>query len=262
MNIADFSYYWRGKELRQLDKSGAKLLAPIDIRQKGNDSAILLLHGFASSPAVFRLIIPALSTYNAIICPALPGHGVDLKEFSNINSSKLLSTTENICESLIKNYKRVDVLGLSMGGLIACHLSARFPLNHLYLLAPALKLTINIPLSLKLAKILNIFGFKQLHNRAGNLCSELHNEICYNQLPLSSIIEILTMIKDFNFLAPNCPTDLFLGSHDTVVNSVKVANIFKNIANCKTTWLKDSSHVLPLDNDVDKIIGKIKENQD
>ena len=70
------------------------------------------------------------------------------------------------------------------------------------------------------------------------------------------------MIKDFNFLAPNCPTDLFLGSHDTVVNSVKVANIFKNIANCKTTWLKDSSHVLPLDNDVDKIIGKIKENQD
>jgi len=262
MNITDFSYYWRGKELRQLDKGEAKLLAPVDIRKKGNESAILLLHGFASTPAVFRLIIPALSTYDAIICPALPGHCLSISEFSNFNATKLLSTTENICESLIKNYKRVDVLGLSLGGLLACHLSERFSLNHLYLLAPALALTINIPLSLKLAKILKMVGFKNLNNRAGNLCSELHNEICYNRLPISSIMAILTMIRDNKFLAPNCPTDLFLGSHDKVVNSVKVAEIFKNIKNCATTWLENSSHVLPLDNDVDKIITTIQENQD
>ena len=69
------------------------------------------------------------------------------------------------------------------------------------------------------------------------------------------------MIKTNNCVAPNCPTDLFLGSQDKVVNSVKVAEIFKNIVNCKTTWLENSSHVLPLDNDVKKIITTIQENQ-
>ena len=260
MNIDDFRYMWRGKPIKPLVNQQANLLAPIDKRGPGHHRALLLLHGFSSSPAVYRQLLPALSDYDAVICPLLPGHGESIRAFSMAKACEWLSTAENACEKLINDYQQVDVLGLSLGGLLACHLSQRFPLHHLYLLAPALVLQLNIPQALTCARLLYRLGFSHLRNQAGNLYSDHYSELAYRQLPITAIIEILTLVDNFQFVPPQSPTDVFLGCFDEVVNSAQVAKLFSHLPNCTIHWLPKSAHVLPLDGDIDTIIACLHKN--
>ena len=260
MSIDDFRYMWRGKPLQSLVNDQAHLLAPIDLRNKGHNRALLLLHGFSSSPAVYRHLLPKLPTYDAIHCPTLPGHGKSIAAFSIAKAQEWLATAELACDALVKDYQNVDVMGLSLGGLLACHLSQRFKLHHLYLLAPALKLKLNMGLSLKAAQLLHWMGFQTLRNRAGNLCSQLYGELAYRQLPITAIIEILTLVNEFQYSPPTCPTDLFLGSCDEVIDSDRVAKVFAPNPNCTIHWLTHSAHVLPLDHDLDEIIDCLHHN--
>lgn len=257
MNDNDFRFMRRGKHLSGLNQEELNLLQPINQRGSGKERALLVLHGFSSSPAVYRFIIPKLNNYDAIICPVLPGHAQSIEAFSQCKSAEWLKTANDVCEGLVKEYKKVDVLGLSLGGLLACHLSQRFSLNHLFLLAPALKLHMNIDAMLKLAKILQFLGFRYMRNAAGNLKTNTNAEIAYKKLPVATIIEMLMLAKQYQWVAPTCPTDLFLGTYDAVVSSAEVGQLFAPLANVSIHWLENSAHVLPLDNDLQEIIDCI-----
>ncbi|BCA97007.1 hypothetical protein TUM19329_33680 [Legionella antarctica] len=254
MNNDDFRYIRRGKQLSGLTQEEMSLLEPIDKRGSGSERALLLLHGFSSSPAVYRKLISQIEYYDAIVCPVLQGHAESIETFSRSTAKDWLSTANKACEILFDNYKKIDVLGLSLGGLLACELSQRFALNHLFLLAPALKLKMNTTLMLKLVKTLRFFGFCQLRNNAGNLISNEQAEIAYRKLPLTAIIEMLTLSKEYRWIAPVCPTDLFLGEYDDVVSSNEVAQLFTSLPNATIHWLKNSAHLLPLDNDFKEIV--------
>lgn len=261
MKIEDFCYIWQGKPLQQLTALQVNLAAPVDIRASGNDRAILLLHGFSSSPAVYRQLILAIQgKYNAIVCPALPGHGDSIEAFSRATHNDWLQAAEEHCEKLIKTYHKVDVLGLSLGGLLACHLSQIFKLNHLYLLAPAFDLRLNVKWALIVAKLAKKIGIKRLRNHAGNIHVRRFGELTYCYVPITAIIEILSLIKNYKFPPPTCPTDVFLGMYDKVVNNIYVSECFKDLPNVHYHWLPQSAHVLPLDGDLD-IITEFIENQ-
>lgn len=254
MNNNDFRYMRRGKQLHALRSKEFALLKPVNQQNSDADRALLILHGFSSSPAVYRRLIPKIKHYDAIVCPALPGHAESIEAFSQVKASDWLSASTALCERLIKDYQKVDVLGLSLGGLLACKLSQSFDLNHLFLLAPALKLQMRVNRMLKLAQVLQYLGFKQLRNAAGNLMTQDYAEIAYRILPISSIIEMLTLAQEYQWLAPKCPVDLFLGKHDEVISSVDVEQLFRPLPNATIHWLEHSAHVLPLDNDVEHII--------
>ncbi|OGV49234.1 MAG: hypothetical protein A3F46_05800 [Legionellales bacterium RIFCSPHIGHO2_12_FULL_42_9] len=224
-----------------------------------NNRAILLLHGFGSSPAVFRILMPYLTKYNAISIPALPGHGSNIQEFSDCMAQDWLIAAEVQLQNLYKKFSLVDVLGFSLGGILALQLNTKFSINHLYLLAPALSLRIPIPITLLTAKLLRYCGFSNLRNSAGNLYTNTCCEIAYRQLPLNAIIELLNLINDFKFSQPHCPTDVFLGAHDTVLANTKIKHMFHNMEHTTLHTLKNSAHVLPLDMDCN-IIGQYISN--
>lgn len=259
INTDDFRYMRRGIPLAILHPESAHILAPVDSRGEKKERALLLLHGFSSSPAVFRNIISKLSGYDAIVSPVLPGHGESINAFSVVKAQEWVNATEKLCASLCEEYQMVDVLGLSLGGILACNLSKKFPLHHLYLLAPALDLHSSISLLLWYGRFLQALGFKLLRNRAGNLLSEQFGELAYRQLPIVTIMELLNYIRNFKFTAPTCPTDLFLGEYDAVVDSKKIAKRFAT-APTNIHWLSNSAHVLPLDGDVDEILECVKNN--
>ncbi len=249
----------RGQIVGPLTDKSKGLLQPIVTKGTGMKKAVLLLHGFSSSPAVFRQIIPALTMYDAVVCPALPGHGDCIEAFSNATAQQWLTYTEELCKELTETYKMVDVIGLSLGGLLACYLTNRYPINHLFLLAPALSLNLNLPLALKATRLLHRLGLRNIPNRAGNIKTKGEAELTYRQLPLKTVMEILTLIQTFQWTAPACKVDVFLGRHDQVVNSKKIASRFEALPNAQIHWLEHSAHVLPLDGDVEEIIQCIKE---
>ncbi len=255
MKADDFRYMRRGKQIGDLSPQDLHLLQAINHRQSSKtERALLVLHGFSSSPAVYRYLIPQITGYDAIVCPVLPGHADSIQAFSRVKATDWLATAQTHCASLIKEYKKVDVLGLSLGGLLACELAQQYPINHLYLLAPALKLHMNIPLMLKIAKFLKCLGFHNLRNRAGNILAEQYAEIAYRKLPLTTVIEMLQFAQRYQWTPPHCPVDLFLGLHDEVVASKEVEELFMALPEVKIHWLNRSAHVLPLDDDINEMI--------
>ena len=257
INRDDFHYMWRGKPTRPLPESEIGRLDPVHIHGKKHGRALLLLHGFSSSPAVYRAMIPALKNYDALVCPALPGHAENLAAFTSVSYGEWVTAAETACEALVEQYETVEVIGLSLGGLLAYHLANKYPVKHLYLLAPAFKLTFNLKLALTLARVLHACGLKQIKNRAGNLYTKTHDELAYRKLPVRTIIELFTLIEQRELSHPSCPIDLFLGRHDEVVDSAFVAGQFKSNPNCSTHWLENSAHALPLDGDIEDIVACI-----
>lgn len=263
INRNDFQYMWRGKATRPLDETEEKLLSPINYHKRKKDSgrALLLLHGFSSSPAVYRALKPRLKHYDALICPALPGHAENLAAFASVTHEEWLSAASTACESLIQRYDHVEIIGLSLGGLLACHLAEKFPIQRLYLLAPALKLRVNMGLAKIAAHTLHSLGFKYLKNRAGNLHTHEHEELAYRKLPLHTIIELFSFIQKStpSLSIPNCKTDLFLGVHDDVIDSEYAAKKFEGNSQCCIHWLDRSAHAIPLDGDLDILSAYIND---
>ena len=257
INKDDFHYMWRGKPTRPLLEAEVGRLNPVHIHNKKHGRALLLLHGFSSSPAVYRAMIPALKNYDALVCPALPGHAENFTAFSRVSSAEWVSAAESACATLMEQYDTVEVVGLSLGGLLAYHLANTYPIQHLYLLAPAFKLTFNLKFALPLARMLHACGLKQLKNRAGNLHTNMHDELTYRKLPIHAIIELFTLIKQHKFMHPSCPIDLFLGRHDEVVDSPYIAKQIEDDPNYTVHWLENSAHALPLDGDIKTIINCI-----
>lgn len=260
MKLDDFRYARCGKPIGPLLSEQAALLQPIDKRGAGKNHALLLLHGFSSSPAVFRKLITQLPAYDAVVCPVLPGHGDSIAAFTAVKAHEWVATAEQCCAALIEEYQHVDVLGLSLGGLLACHLSQQFKLCHLFLLAPALSLKYNTPYTMLLARILHQLGFHYLRNRAGNLCNPKESELTYRLLPIATIIELFNLVNSLNRAAPECPTDLFLGKYDSVINSASLAERFKPEKQINIHWLNHSAHILTLDNDLPFIVTCIKQH--
>jgi carboxylesterase len=262
MNKNDFRYFRRGKQLYDLKEGDYELIKPVFQYGVKNERALLLLHGFSSSPAVFRYLIPQLHNYDAIVCPTLPGHGESIAALSQATAENWLTYAKKTAEELFKKYNKVDVLGFSLGGLLACKLGEHFAFNHLYLLAPALKLCMNVPANLKLATVLHHLGFKEIRGAAGNLLSDEQAEISYRRLPLTAVIQMFHLILNHQWVAPTVPVDIFLGTHDAVVSSPQIEELFRNLDNVSIHWLENSAHVLPLDNDLSQLIKCINQNMD
>lgn len=253
----DLRCMWRGINISTVNPSTTPFFKGFQQHGHEKNTALLLLHGFSSSPAVFRELIPQIHHYDAIVAPVLKGHAENLQAFSRVKQEEWFKQVELECANLCKIYQRVDVLGLSLGGLLACHLSHKFSLGHLYLLAPAFDLHLSLSCTLPAAYLLKTMGFQYLRAKAGNLSTPGTCEIAYRQLPIPTIIEVLTTIKHFPFSAPPCPTDLFLGREDAVVNSERVATKFANNPLFTTHWLEEAAHVLPLEKGVSSFIANI-----
>lgn len=260
MTTSDLRCIYQGKPIKTISAEENQFVAGYAHHHAGKKKALLMLHGFSSTPAVFRNLLPHLSHYNAIIAPTLPGHGKTPHHFSSIKANEWLSYVENEFKQLSTEYETVDVLGLSLGGLLAGYLSQKFTINHLYLLAPAFDLKRSIPILLPFVSFLNKLGFCYIRAKAGNIFTKQYCEIAYRQLPLTAIIEILTLIQSYPWVTPTCPTDLFLGVYDNVIDSKKVEARFKSAPNVHIHWLKHSAHVLPLDGDVDVILKCIHQH--
>lgn len=251
----DFAWMRQGKHLQFCSAEDALLLKPYEKEHRPTKHrALLMLHGFSSSPAVYRLIYPHLEHYDYVYAPQLAGHGVSLEEFSRTSRQQWLQKIRLILKKMCQEYGRVDVMGLSLGGLIACHLANEFPIHRLFLLAPALALSSSLPLMLKTAQCTRQLGFKFIKNFGGRAFKPHADELLFRLLPIDTVIEILKLIDEFQLRPWDIPTELFLGRHDDVVNSKAVETQLKNLHDVNIHYLEQSNHVLPLDANYQEIL--------
>ncbi|MDP3559710.1 MAG: alpha/beta fold hydrolase [Legionellaceae bacterium] len=255
----DFAAIQQGNVIRGLNISEVAQLQSYAWEEEPFDSAILLIHGFSSSPAVFRQFLPALTGFNGVFAPCLPGHGSSLTDFSRNGAAEWVQVVDTWLEYLCQRFKKVSVLGFSLGGALAYLASFRHPIHHLYLVAPAFTLHIPSRFLLALLPGLRYLGFYAVRSGAGNFYKPSDTEWVYRLLPLATTESILRFLEQDFSKAPPCHTDIFLGRHDGVVNSPHIATICTTWPQQKCHWLEHAAHVLPLEEGWEHIVHRVNQ---
>ena len=95
------------------------------IEDNQKEIACLLIHGFAASPKELIPLANYLKSELDIYAPLLPGHGTTIDDLDKKKFTEWISCANQVYEYLNNNYKKVIIIGFSMGGTIGLHLSKK-----------------------------------------------------------------------------------------------------------------------------------------
>jgi len=98
------------------------------------DVAIILLHGYAQTSKIYKPYIDTLKEYGDIFAPTLTGHYeskiVDIKNYND-----LILTNLEIYKLLKEKYKKVILIGYSLGGIVSINLASKIKPDKLILIS-------------------------------------------------------------------------------------------------------------------------------
>jgi len=100
--------------------------------------ACLLLHGFTGSPHEIEPLAQYLERHGWVCdTPTLAGHGEDSRSMRDTQWQEWVASGTEAAERLERSYGQFDLVGFSMGGLIAAYLANRHRVRRLVLLNAA-----------------------------------------------------------------------------------------------------------------------------
>jgi carboxylesterase len=98
----------------------------------------LLIHGSTGHPGHLRLLGEQLRREGyGVLGVALPGHGIGAS-VAGVGWESCYAAVRDSWRALRSEYRRVHVIGFSLGGALALHLAAEESVDDLVLLAPAI----------------------------------------------------------------------------------------------------------------------------
>ncbi len=102
--------------------------------------ALLLLHGSGDTPQSLRYLAQQLQAGGyTVSAPLLPGHGTSPADFAVTSADDYLEAARAALSALVAESPWVGLVGLSMGGALACQLATEAPgVRVVVLLAPYL----------------------------------------------------------------------------------------------------------------------------
>jgi carboxylesterase len=224
----------------------------------GNHIGCLLIHGFTSSPFELRLLGDRLKEKNYTVhIPLLPGHGISPKNLKKCSWYDWYENAKNELFQLRKKCKKVFVVGLSMGGTLALHLTSHYEVDGVVALAPGLYLKNKLaPLAHFLYPIL---PYKQ--DFSGSDISTNEKTLTYNKIPLKSISELLRLFKHLEYDLQDiyAPTMIIYSKKDHVIHSKSAITIYNKISSKdkRILELQHSYHILTLDIEREKVFNEV-----
>ena len=100
-------------------------------------NGIYLIHGFTNTTHEIKGLAKYLSEKGyRTIANNLPGHGTTIQECNRIKYTDWLQAVEQDVAKLAAQCNTIHIIGSSMGGVLALHLAAMFPINSLVVVAP------------------------------------------------------------------------------------------------------------------------------
>jgi len=223
-------------------------LAGDDFFWEGNQTGILLIHGFTATTAEVRLMAEKLHQAGFTVAgPLLPGHGTHPDDLNRATWGMWLEKTKQFYEKCARRCDRVFVIAESMGALLAIELAAQHPeVDGLMLFAPA----INVD-GLWAARLLA--PFKAYLKKSGE--DDGLPWKGYTVYPLKAVVEMLKLQKHAQKQLPKIkqPTLIFTGEHDQTISEESVNIILNNLGSSQKEHihLANSPHCILLDGELD-----------
>ncbi len=218
----------------------------------GGPDGVLVLHGFTGNPQSMRPLAEALATAGFTVeLPLLPGHGTSLEDMVPTRWEDWSGAAEAQFQALAARCDHIAVVGLSMGGALACWLAERHPhLSGIALVNPL----VHAPgedVRSGLRGLLDA-DVATLDAIGSDIKKEGQVEASYPGTPVAALLSLLEAADDVEARLADihCPVLVLSSREDHVVESVSGDTVEARVSGpVERVWLEDSYHVATLDND-------------
>ena len=226
---------------------------------EGNDTGILLIHGFTGTCGQVRPLGSALREAGyTVLAPLLPGHGTSLEEMNRSSGDAWLRCVREAYVSLEKMVRQVVVAGLSMGGTLATILAEEYNPAGLVTLSGAIRVRE------KFAWAAGVLWRFKPYLRWTNLehDGDYDNSVdaCYAGLPVRKVADLnrLRALARRNLALIDCPA-LVVPVHDETVDPSSARILMSGLRNerKKLVMLENSPHVCTLGPEREKVFREV-----
>lgn len=225
----------------------------------GDETGILLIHGFTGSPSELRPMGLFLRDLGyTVYAPLLKGHGTSPEELEK-------TTWQDWWNSVQKGYERLKSLGMkhiyivghSMGGLLAFHLALEESVDGIVSLCTPIWVK-----DWRANYVRFIRFFITYLQRSSAKDEEIEKRLVpYDRTPLKSVEELNRLIKIVKKSLPQIkvPTLVIQSEKDETVLPKSAQYIYDHIAAEKKeiSWYEKSSHIITLDKERKSLFHEI-----
>lgn len=220
---------------------------------------VLLIHGFTGQPYSMRPLANAFTAAGfRVELPRLPGHGTNVEDLDRYCFDDWAGYLDEIYRDLASRSERVVVVGLSMGGTLACWLAQHHPeIAGIILANPFIGPATQENMEALYAEL------EQGRTTFSSIGSDIKREGgCgwgYDATPirpLLSLIEGATMVRE-RLSKIGVPTLVFVSRHDHVVSPTTSDTIVEQVqGSVERVYFENSFHVVTLDNDAPELVER------
>lgn len=227
---------------------------------KAGPVGLLLLHGLSGTPDEVKPISDALGPKGySTLGPWLKGHGSNPKDLTRTTWQDWARDAREALDSLKSRCEKVYVGGLSMGGDLALHLAAHFPVAGVISMAA--------PVKILDFRFNGIAFFRFLQWRTSNLTGGVLDptappHVTYPFVATRNLYELKKLMDHLLDDLPyvSCPALIAQGRKDSMVPPGNGERIYQSISSTSKhlLYLDRSDHVVTLDYDREVLFGKIE----
>ncbi|MHB1683258.1 MAG: alpha/beta hydrolase [Bacilli bacterium] len=223
---------------------------------RSSEIGVLLIHGFASSPGIWREMRHVLRKSGfQVSAPCLAGHGKGVEDLAKAHWFDWVDSVRKAYQELRSTTSRVFVVGHSLGASLGLYFGASIiPPSGLVLMAPSVDFSFKNRFALgtvgRFVKTIPIKGFKA--NREG---LQRTPDLGATAMPISAVranLEFKGLVRAM-LPAVSCPVLILVGKEDRLVPRGSAEYILSKISamdqNRELVILPNSQHAIPLDLD-------------
>lgn len=228
----------------------------------GGAEGVLVLHGFTGSPHSVRAIAEALAAEgHTVDLPLLPGHGTTIDDMVPTRWPDWSEAAEAAYRHLAGRCDSVAVVGLSMGGTLACWLTEHHPeVRGLALVNPLVRAPDDSVRDL-LRTMLDS-GTEVAPGIGSDIAREDAVELSYPGTPIAALLSLLDAVDGVEARLGRIavPVLLLSSREDHVVAPESGDALAGGVSGpVERIWLERSYHVATLDHDADEIVARVVE---
>jgi carboxylesterase len=218
---------------------------------KGGSKAVLLIHGFTSTPNEIRRLATNLNRAGFTTAgPLLPGHASTPADLNKTRWQDWYQAVETSCQELLGQYQKVFVGGESAGGLLALLLAARYPgISGVMAFAPALQIHMTKLQLVQLSLLSPFVAGMPKGDLVGNTTWQ-----GYTVNPLKAVLQLRALQKVVQGELKNIHQPLLVlqGRKDTTIDQCSAELVYTGVSSSEKQihWLEKSGHCLLLDNEL------------
>ncbi len=228
----------------------------------GGPGGVLVLHGFTGNPQSMRPVAEALADEGLTVeLPLWPGHGTAVEDLVPLRWSDWSAAAETAYQALAARCDAVALVGLSMGGTLACWLAEAHPeIRGIVLVNPAVEPQ---PEEVKgFLRSLLEEGTEVAPAIGSDVAKEGVAELAYDGTPLAAVLSLFDAIETVSagLGQVSCPVLLFSSREDHVVTPSNGDHLEASVGGpVERVFLERSYHVATLDHDAGEIVARTGE---